>query len=173
MWISRRSTVNETKLLPLVEEALARHDITYTVLECLPELADTAAFCEHYHVALDQAANTILVASRKVEPTKYAVCVVLGTTRLDVNQKVCELLGVKKASFADAETTMQRTGMLIGGVTPFGISDAPIYVDRAVMRQPEVVMGGGNRSSKLLLNPQELLKLPQVTVIDGLAKPRE
>lgn len=173
MWISRRSTVNETKLLPLVEEALARHDITYTVLECLPELADTAAFCEHYHVALDQAANTILVASRKVEPTKYAVCVVLGTTRLDVNQKVCELLEVKKASFADAETTMQRTGMLIGGVTPFGISDAPIYVDRAVMRQPEVVMGGGNRSSKLLLNPQELLKLPQVTVIDGLAKPRE
>lgn len=165
--------MNETKLLPLVEEALTRHDITHTVLECLPELADTAAFCEHYHVALDQAANTILVASRKVEPTKYAVCVVLGTTRLDVNQKVCELLGVKKASFADAETTMQRTDMLIGGVTPFGISDAPIYVDGAVMRQPEVVMGGGNRSSKLLLNPQELLKLQHVTVVDGLAKPRE
>ena len=165
--------MNETKLLPLVEDALTRYDITHTVLECLPELADTAAFCEHYHVALDQAANTILVASRKVEPTRYAVCVVLGTTRLDVNQKVCELLGVKKASFADAETTMQRTSMLIGGVTPFGIGDAPIYVDGAVMRQPEVVMGGGNRSSKLLLNPQELLKLPHVTVIDGLAKPRE
>lgn len=165
--------MSETILLPVVENALAHYEIAYTVLECLPELADTAAFCEHYHVALDQAANTILVASRKVEPTKYAVCVVLGTTRLDVNQKVCELLGVKKASFADAETTMQRTSMLIGGVTPFGISDAPIYVDRAVMRQREVVMGGGNRSSKLLLNPQELLKLAHVTVIDGLAKPRE
>lgn len=165
--------MNETKLLPLVEEALARYDITYTILECLPELADTAAFCEHYHVALDQAANTILVASRKAEPTRYAVCVVLGTTRLDVNQKVCELLGVKKASFADAETTTQRTSMLIGGVTPFGISDAPIYVDGAVMRAREVVMGGGNRSSKLLLAPQELLKLPHVTVIDGLAKSRE
>ena len=165
--------MNETKLLPLVEEALAQYDITHTVLECLPELADTAAFCEHYHVALDQAANTILVASRKVEPTRYAVCVVLGTTRLDVNQKVCELLEVKKASFADADTTMQRTGMLIGGVTPFGVTDAPIYVDRAVMRQPEVVMGGGNRSSKLLLDPRELMKLPNVTVIEGLARPRE
>ena len=165
--------MNETILLPLVAEALARHGIAYSVLECTPELADTAAFCEHYHVPLDRAANTILVASRKTEPTKYAVCVVLGTTRLDVNQKVCELLDVKRASFADAETTMQRTGMLIGGVTAIGIADLPIYVDSAVMQQPDVVMGGGNRSSKLRLDPRELLKLPNVTVVEGLARPRE
>lgn len=165
--------MNETTLHPIVEKALAEHEIAYTVIECAPELADTAAFCEHYHVALDQAANTILVASRKAEPTKYAVCVVLGTSRLDVNQKVCALLDVKRASFADAETTMQRTSMLIGGVTAFGISDTPIYVDHAVMQQPEVVMGGGNRSSKIRLDPRELLKLPNVAVIEGLAKPRE
>lgn len=165
--------MSETILLPTVEAALAAHEMTYTVLECTPELADTAAFCEHYHVALDQAANTIVVASRKVEPTRYAVCVVLGTTRLDVNQKVCELLGVKKASFADAETTMQRTGMLIGGVTAVGIDDLPIYIDGAVMRQPDVVLGGGNRSSKIRLDPHELLKLPHAAVIEGLARPRE
>lgn len=165
--------MTESKLLPIVETALAQHDITYSVLDCAPDLADTAAFCEHYHFALDQAANTILVASRKVEPTRYAVCVVLGTTRLDVNQKVCALLEVKRASFADAETTLSRTGMLIGGVTAPGIAETPIYVDSAVMQQPAVVMGGGNRSSKLLLDPRELLKLPQVSVIEGLARPRE
>jgi prolyl-tRNA editing enzyme YbaK/EbsC (Cys-tRNA(Pro) deacylase) len=165
--------VPEAKLLPPVEDTLAQYDMTYTVLACTPELADTAVFCEHYHVPLEQAANTILVASRKVEPTKYGVCVVLGTSRLDVNQKVCELLGVKRASFADADTTVQRTGMLIGGVTPMGIIDVPIYVDSAVMRQPQVVMGGGNRSSKLLLDPHELLKLPNVEVVEDLARPRE
>lgn len=165
--------MDEAKLLPAVEEALTRYHIAYTALVCLPELADTAAFCDHYHVALEQAANTILVASRKVEPTKYALCVALATTRLDVNRKVCELLEVKKASFADAETTASRTGMLIGGVTPMGAGDAPIYVDSAVMRQSEVIMGGGNRSSKLRLDPRELLKLPNVTVIEGLATPRE
>jgi prolyl-tRNA editing enzyme YbaK/EbsC (Cys-tRNA(Pro) deacylase) len=165
--------VSETKLLPRVEDALAQYAITYTTLACIPELADTAAFCEHYHVSLDQAANTILVASRKAEPTKYAVCVVLGTTRLDVNQKVCELLGVKRASFADADTTVQRTGTLIGGVTAIGITDLPVYVDSAVMRRLEVVLGGGNRSSKLLLDPHELLKLPNVEVVDGLARSRE
>lgn len=165
--------MNQTILLPAVEETLARYGMSYTVLECKPELADTAAFCEHYHIALDQAANTILVASKKVEPTRYAVFVVLGTTRLDVNQKACELLGVKRASFADAETTMQRTGMLIGGVTAIGIDDLPIYVDSAVMQPREVVMGGGNRSSKILLDPRELTKLPNVEIVEGLAKPRE
>ena len=163
----------ETQLLPRVEDALAQYAITYTTLECAPELADTAAFCEHYQFSLDQAANTILVASRKAEPTKYAVCIVLGTTRLDVNQKVCALLGVKRASFADADTTVQRTGMLIGGVTAIGITDLPVYVDSAVMQRREVVMGGGNRSSKLLLDPHELLKLPNVEVVDGLARSRE
>lgn len=165
--------MSETTLLPRVEDTLAQYEMTYTILACTPELADTAVFCEHYHVPLEQAANTILVASRKVEPTKYAVCVVLGTTRLDVNRKVCELLGVKRASFADAETTVQHTGMLIGGVTAIGIADLPIYVDSTVMRQPQVVMGGGNRSSKLLLDPHELLKLPHVAVTEGLAIPRE
>lgn len=165
--------MTETILLPVVENALAEYAMTYTVLECLPEMADTAAFCEHYHFSPEQAANTILVASRKVEPTRYAVCIVLATTRLDVNQKVCGLLDVKKASFADGETTVARTGMLIGGVTAIGIADIPIYVDSAVMQPEQVVMGGGNRSSKLLLDPHELLKLPNVEIVEGLAKPKE
>jgi prolyl-tRNA editing enzyme YbaK/EbsC (Cys-tRNA(Pro) deacylase) len=165
--------VSETKLHPLVVEAIAQYDIAHQVMECRPELADTAAFCDYYGISLDQSANTILVASRKVEPTRYAVCVVLGATRLDVNQKVCELLDVKRASFADSETTVERTGMMIGGVTAIGVTDLPIYIDSAVMQRQEVVMGGGNRSSKLLLDPQELTKLPNAQVVEGLAKPRE
>src|SRR5665811_1081253 len=108
-------------------------------------MADTAAFRAHYGFAIEQAANTILVASKKVAPPKYAACVVLGTTRLDVNKKVRELLAVKRLSFADEETTVDLTG---------------------------VVIGGGNRSSKLLLNPNELTKLPNVVVVEGLAKPK-
>lgn len=83
-------------------------------------------------------------------------------------------MGVKRASFATGEQTKTLTGMEIGGVTPFGLPAAiPIYVDSAVMQQPEVVMGGGNRFSKVLLNPQELIKFPDVVVVGGLAKPKE
>ena len=165
--------MGHAELLPIVKDTLAQYRITHTVLECTPELADTAAFCAHYGFSLDQSANTILVASKKSEPVKYAVCVVLATTKLDVNKKVCELLNVKRVSFADAEATKEITGMLIGGVTAIGVHDTPIYIDSAVMRQPQVVMGGGNRSSKVLLHPQELTKLPGVTVVEGLAKPKE
>lgn len=157
---------------PLVARAVHSHDVTHDVLPCDPDLADTAAFCAHYGFALEQAANTILVASKKVDPPRYAACVVLGTTRLDVNRKVGELLAVKRLSFADEETTKRLTGMMIGGVTPFGLGGLPVYVDAAVMGQDTVVMGGGNRSTKLLLDPQELTKLPDVAVVEGLARPR-
>jgi prolyl-tRNA editing enzyme YbaK/EbsC (Cys-tRNA(Pro) deacylase) len=63
--------------------------------------------------------------------------------------------------------------MEIGGVTVFGIESLPIYVDAAVLTVPNVVMGGGTRSSKLLLDPHELLKLPNVEVVDNLALPRD
>lgn len=158
-------------LHPAVRDAVERHALVVETLECQPDLADTAAFCEHYGFALEQAANTILVASKKLDPARYAVCVVLGTTRLDVNRKVAELIATKKLSFADADTTIELTGMLIGGVTAVGIEDQPVYIDAAVMQQTQVVMGGGNRSSKLLLAPSELLKLPNLLVVDGLANP--
>ena len=157
---------------PKVLAALQAHDVDFEVLACDPDLADTAAFCEHYGFAMEQAANTILVASKKVDPPRYAACVVLGTTRLDVNHKVSELLAVKRLSFADAEVTRELTGMMIGGVTAFGVEGLPIYVDAAVMEQAQVVMGGGNRSSKLLLAPAELLKLPDAAVIESLALAR-
>jgi prolyl-tRNA editing enzyme YbaK/EbsC (Cys-tRNA(Pro) deacylase) len=162
----------ESLLDSQVLQSLRAHSVKYEVLACDPDLADTAAFCQHYGFELEQAANTILISSKKVEPAKYAVCVVLGTTRLDVNQKVSELLSVKRLSFADAEVTQQITGMMIGGVTVFGITDLPIYIDSAVMLQPLVVMGGGNRSSKLLLNSSELMKLPNAQIIQELAKPK-
>lgn len=164
-------TDNLPLLHPKVAKAVTDHDLHVEVLECDPNFADTAAFNEKYGFTADQGANTILVASRKVEPTQYVVCVVLASTRLDVNKKVTKLMGVKRASFADGEVTRQLTDMEIGGVVAVGIDDCPIYVDKAVLAQEKVVMGGGNRSSKLLLDPHELLKLPRVEVVEGLANP--
>ena len=156
-------------LLPIVQKTLDDHNMTYEAFECNPDFADTAAFCKEYGFLEDQSANTIILASRKVEPTKYAVCVVLATTKLDVNKKARSLMEVRKLSFADGETTVKLTGMMIGGVVAVGITDLPIYVDAAVMKQEKVIMGGGNRSTKILLDPKELLKLPNVEVIEDLA----
>ena len=153
-----------------VAAALERLGIPHERMPCDPALADTAAFCAHYGVPPEQTGNTIIVASRK-EPKVHAACVVLATSRLDVNHAVTRLLAVKRLSFASAEETRRVTGMLVGGVTIFGLpEEMPIYVDERVMRLPEVILGGGSRSWKLRVAPAELLRVPGIRVVKGLAQ---
>jgi prolyl-tRNA editing enzyme YbaK/EbsC (Cys-tRNA(Pro) deacylase) len=155
----------------IVRQHLTDFGIDHEMMACDPALADTAAFCEAYGVAPDDSANTIVVAG-KTDPPVFAACVVLATTRLDVNGVVRRRLGVRKASFADAEQTRLLTGMAIGGVTVFGLPDGlPIWIDARVMARPAVVLGGGSRSWKVRCEPGELAKLPGVEVIGDLAKP--
>ncbi len=157
-----------SQLHPAVQACLQDCRIDHKVFQCDPALADTALFCENYGFSPAQAANAIVAAS-KSEPAVYACCIVLATTKLDVNRKLCQTLAVKKASFATAEQTLQLTGMQIGGVTPFGLLDLPVFIDSQVMNNDEVVLGGGNRSTKVLLHPRELLKLPKAQIVEGLA----
>ena len=156
----------------LVHSALARLAVVHEVMPCDPAAADTAVFCERYGIAPQDTANTILVAVKR-EPRRYVACVVLATTRLDVNHKLRDVLGEKRLSFADAGESVAVTGMLVGGVTPFGLPDhVPVLVDQAVMERPEIVLGGGGRDTKLRLAPSELLKVPGLQVVPGLANPR-
>jgi prolyl-tRNA editing enzyme YbaK/EbsC (Cys-tRNA(Pro) deacylase) len=145
--------------------------IAHQVLECDPELADTEAFCANYDIPRDNAANAIIVAA-KSEPRRYACCLLLATTKIDVNHKLSKLMGIKRLSFASAEETKELTGQLIGGVTVFGLPESlTVYVDARVMERESVIVGGGNRSTKVRLAPEELRKLPGVEVVD-LAVPR-
>lgn len=160
-------------LHPAVRERLAGLGVDYEVMECDPALADTAAFVKAYGIPLERSANTILVASKGAEPI-YVACVLLATASLDVNNVVRREMGVRKASFARSEPVAQLTGMEIGGVTPFGLPDAmSILVDARVMEPEWIVLGGGNRSSKLRLAPDALLALAAARVVDGLARGRE
>jgi prolyl-tRNA editing enzyme YbaK/EbsC (Cys-tRNA(Pro) deacylase) len=157
----------------LLHESVRRHlqrlGIGFEVMECDPELADTAAFVEAYGVPADRSANTIVVASRGSEPI-YVACIVLATTSLDVNRVVRREMGVRKASFAGADAVRDLTGMEIGGVTPFGLpEDLPILVDARVMEPDWVVLGGGNRSSKLRVAPGVMGSLPSMRIVEGLA----
>ncbi|MDQ3283907.1 MAG: hypothetical protein M3Q69_21090 [Acidobacteriota bacterium] len=143
----------------------------YEVLACAPELADTAEFCAHYGIAADEACNAILVALKST-PRRFVACLVRADTKLDVNRKVSTLTGVKRLSFASAEETAELTAMLIGGVTIPGLpDDVTIYIDERVMERPHIIIGGGNRSSKIRIAPAALLNLPNVSVAD-VAVPR-
>src|SRR5215831_9553905 len=152
-----------------VRTALDAAGARYEVLPCDPAFADTAAFCARYGIDPGDSANAILVATRR-EPKLHALCLVLATTRLDVNHAVADLLGVRKLSFASAEETAQVTGMVLGGVTPFGVpASVPLYVDARVIGRPTVIIGGGSRAKKVRVDPEVFSRLPGCRVVEGLA----
>ena len=111
-------------LAPAVAAALASLDGLagqVSVAEIDADLADTAAFCERYGVGLAESANCVLISGRRGGETRFAACMVLATTRADVNGVVRRELDVRKASFAPRDVAVAETGMEYGGITPVGL----------------------------------------------------
>ncbi|MFC1409723.1 YbaK/EbsC family protein [Streptacidiphilus sp. N1-12] len=136
------------------------------------DLADTAAFCAQYGVALADSANCVVIAAKRGSTTTYAACLVLATTRADVNGLVRRHLDARKASFAPMDAVLAATGMEFGGITPIGLpAEWPVLVDAAVAAHPRVVVGSGIRGSKLWLPGRLLAELPNAQVLPGLGTP--
>ena len=153
-----------------VLKTVANLGLPYEVIEIDTDLADTALFCENYGFPIEQSGNTIIVASKK-EPKLFAACVVLATTKLDVNKSVRNLMGVSKVSFASAEEMKALTGMEIGGVTPFSLpEEIKLYVDSRIMRLNWLILGGGGRDKKIKISPEVFQKLG-AEIIENLALP--
>jgi prolyl-tRNA editing enzyme YbaK/EbsC (Cys-tRNA(Pro) deacylase) len=151
-----------------VREAAEATGLPFDVVACDPTLADTAEFCATYGYALDDSANCVVVKG-KSEPPVFVACIVLATTRLDVNGVVRRRLGTRKASFATADEVEALTGMAIGGVTPLGLpAQLPIWVDDRVLTRERIVLGGGSRSCKIV-GPPALLAGIGAEPIEGLA----
>jgi len=131
---------NTQPISDAVAKALAVYSIDYEAIPCDPALADTRDFCNHYGYQPEESANALLV-------------------------------GVRKLSFADPELTRELTGMELGGVTPFGLPDhLPLWADSRIMDCNQIILGGGNRSSKIIMPPAEFLKIPNAEIVDNLAK---
>jgi len=153
--------------LRALDPALATH------VEVAPidaTLADTAAFCAAYGIGLDVSANCVIIAGTRGEATRYAACVVLATTRLDVNGTVRRLLDARRASFAPMDDAVAMSGMEYGGITPVGLpEDWALFLDPSVADLPSAIVGSGIRAGKLRLPGAVLAALPRAEVIAGLA----
>jgi len=145
----------------------------FEVMDCDPALADTEIFCAHYGQSPAHSANTIVVKTKSGE-TRFVACLVLATTRLDVNRTVRKRLAARKASFASAEETEAMTGMVLGGVTPLALPpELPLWVDSRIMALDYVILGGGDRASKIKVAPAIFHDLPNTEIVDGLARPAD
>lgn len=136
-----------------------------------PDVADTAALVAAYDVPLQVSANCVVVAGRRGGEQRWAACVVLATTRVDVNGVVRKWLDVRKVSFAAMGDAVDATGMEYGAITPVGLPAGwPVLVDPAVVATDLVVVGSGVRRSKLVLPGAALLDLPGAEVVERLGR---
>ena len=161
---------------PPVWEALVASGVqdAVGVVEIDPSVSDTAATQESYGLTLDTLANCVLVAGKREGDERIAACVVLATTRADVNGAVRRRLDVRKSSFLAMDRAVGLSGMEYGGITPIGLpAEWPVLVDARVAAGAAVIVGSGIRRSKLILPGAVLAGLPGVEVIEGLAKPIE
>lgn len=147
------------------------------VAEIDPTLSDTAAFCEKYQVGLGESANCVILKAKKSDPAggeaqvQYVACVILATTRADVNGLVRDVIGTKKISFAPMEEAVEGSKMEFGAITPVGLPASwPILIDKAVAEAPALIIGSGVRKSKLLVSGKFLASLPNVQVLEGLGQ---
>ena len=159
--------------LPVIKAALAASGLGFEVWPCDDELADTAAFCAYYQVPLENSVNAILVRD-KADGGNHALCMVAATHRLDVNKTVRKRLGAKKASFATPDETRAITGMEIGGVSPIGLPvGVRVWVEESIMKLDYIILGGGNRISKLKVPPDIFLQIADCEIVAELARPRD
>jgi prolyl-tRNA editing enzyme YbaK/EbsC (Cys-tRNA(Pro) deacylase) len=141
------------------------------VVEIDPDLSDTARNQEAYDLPPETLANCVVVAGKRKGVEKVAACMVLATTRADVNNVVRRRLDVRKATFLGRDDAVERTGMEYGGITPIGLPDDwRVLVDADVAAAPVLVIGSGVRRSKLLLPGSVLASLPTAETVESLGR---
>ena len=151
-----------------IAAALRGLGATCEVIRIDPDFADTAAFCEST-VCRSTIRATPSSSARRRGRRSTAPCLVLATTRLDVNHGA-----PPHGRFA----SLVRHGRRDEG--SHGHDDrrrdparplppaVPIYVDERIMALDYVILSG-SRSSKLKLSPDLLRRLPSLTVVPDLA----
>jgi len=158
------------KIDPAIQQILENSTAHYEILDCDPELADTAVFCEHYGYPQEKSANAILLKAKTGEG-RFVVCVLLASTRLDVNKNLRKRIGARRVSFASQQETREQTGMELGGVTPLGLpAHIDCWVDARIADLDYIILGAGTRAAKLKVSPKIFLTTPNTAFVAGLAK---
>ena len=123
---------------------------------------------------MEDSANAIVVigkASSAAVPPVFAACVVLATTRLDVNRAVRKRLGDEEGVVRPARRHRRADRHDDGRRHPVRPPGRPAAVDRRPRdgAGSAIVVGGGSRAAKVVGPPSMLLTIPGAEVVDDLA----
>jgi prolyl-tRNA editing enzyme YbaK/EbsC (Cys-tRNA(Pro) deacylase) len=145
-----------------VEDLLAAQGMGGRVVEFPDSTRSSAEAAAAIGCTLAQIAKSLVFKSASGRPV---LVVASGVNRVDENKVKAEI--GQKIGRADADYVRERTGYAIGGVAPFGHSEAPIVlIDRDLLALDPIWAAAGTPNAVFRLSPGELLRLSGGTVTD-------
>ncbi len=99
------------------------------------------------------------------------VALVPGDRRADL-EKIARETGSSSVRIARPDEVRSATGVGPGAVAPFGLAGVKqVLVDRTLLSEDEVWVGGGSPSHMAVLRPPELVRLTRARPIDAVQEP--
>ena len=136
-----------------------------------PDFADGDLLSQHYGILYEMEVNCLVVQGQRGDKIRFAALLVPYGKKAKTNATVKGPLDAAKVSFAKLDDVLTATGMEFGSITPIGLpEDWAILIDASLLNKPQLVLGGGLVSSKILVPSSLLPQLPNAQVIEDLAK---
>lgn len=109
-------------------------------------------------ISLEEGVKAIIVCGKKTK--KNAQFNIPAHLKLDM-KIISELVG-EKCAFESPEVILERFGLQIGAIPPFGnLLNLDTYFDERILEQKQVAFNCGLRTESIIMKPKDLLKLTE------------
>lgn len=104
------------------------------------------------------------------ESAKPLIVLMHGDCKVSTKE-LARQIGCKKVEPCKPEVANRHTGFLVGGTSPFGTKkQMPVYVEKTILDLPLIYINGGKRGYLVGINPQELLSVLSLKVVEAALK---
>ncbi|MDO5728586.1 MAG: aminoacyl-tRNA deacylase [Actinomycetaceae bacterium] len=106
-----------------------------------------------------------------LEADSRAVAVLIPASHRLSLKKVARSIGAKRAELMDPKKAQQRSGYVVGGISPFGQKQPhELVVDEGVLALTHMIVSGGRRGLSLRMKVTDFLDVSRATVADIVAQ---
>ncbi len=114
-----------------------------------------------------------VVKTLVMEDDAGAPLVVLMHGDREVSTKaLARQLGRRSVQICRPEVANRHSGYLVGGTSPFGTRRRmPVCVERSILALPRIYVNGGSRGFLVGIEPGELVRLVEPTLVDVAIEP--
>lgn len=132
---------------------------------------DGIKLCEKYNIDKQKGINCLICECRRKDNVQYVALLVPTGYRYNMSSTVRKHTGARTVSVASLEYVLKETKMEYGSINSIGLpKEWKIFIDPKVLESEEIICGSGLQKSKLSLPSKYLLKLPNIEILENLAK---